>query len=98
MADLTDAEIIAACARAVGRRYWNHQWLPGTIETSDDGTGRCAYIYNPLTDRAQAMELVDRFRLNIEALEVNSWYVENYEATKMHGHEMNGIYIDDSRF
>jgi len=51
---VTDLDKIKACARAMGLRHWPHYRIKDCIEVSDDGTGRCAYIYNPLDDSAQA--------------------------------------------
>lgn len=59
MSDLTDAEIVAACARAMGIELIDDcgvLWVAGFID---------AVEYSPLTDRAQAMELVEKLRLRV---------------------------------
>jgi hypothetical protein len=43
--------------------------------------------WDPLHDRDQAMLMVLRFRLTIEAVEVNAWRVENAEDMAKHGHD-----------
>lgn len=54
MAELTDQEIVAACARAIGVQphpMWNAAKWPTPDFFGTHG------VFNPLTDRAQAMEL-----------------------------------------
>ena len=54
MAELTDQEIVAACARAIGVQphpMWNAAKWPTPEFLGTHG------VFNPLTDRAQAMEL-----------------------------------------
>ena len=62
---MTDLEIVRACADAMGLRAFQHYRMKDCIEVSEDGTGRGAYLYNPLTSDEQAMALVKRLELRI---------------------------------
>lgn len=71
MADLTDTEIVAACARASQIEY---RRCCGSPECNDKNLYIDHGVYNPLTDRAQAMELVEKLRLAITPL-TGGWLV-----------------------
>lgn len=75
MADLTDTEIVAACARAMGLKWIGHYATRAFREQENwaewpDGTKS---IYNPLTDRAQAMELVEKLKMFICRTNTGFW-------------------------
>ena len=72
-AELTDQEIVAACARAMGMKpFLQCEHLP------------LGGFYNPLTDRAQAMELVIRLGMCIEpnGFPPVSWTLRGWMCTK----------------
>lgn len=79
MPDLTDAEIVAACARAMGIQLcssvldalplWAHRKWPDP----DDSGG--IYIYDPRTNKAQVFDLVERLRLRVNSLKEVLWEV-----------------------
>ena len=73
MSDLSDKEIIEACARAMGMKpFLQCEHLP------------LGGFYNPLTDRAQAMELVIRLGMCIEpnGFPPVSWTLRGWMCTK----------------
>ena len=81
MADLTDKEIVAACARAIGVQphpMWNAAKWPTPDFFGTHG------VFNPLTDRAQAMELVIRLGMCIEpnGFPPVSWTLRGWMCTK----------------
>ena len=60
MTELSDKEIVAACARAIGVQphpMWNAAKWPTPDFFGTHG------VFNPLTDRAQAMELLIALRI-----------------------------------
>ena len=70
MADLTDTEIVAACARAIGVQphpMWNAAKWPTPDFFGTHG------VFNPLTDRAQAMELVEKLEMFIARTNTGFW-------------------------
>lgn len=72
---MNDSEITLRCALAMGYSPVSDGDPPLTIAIEIEGT-RCTIPYNPLQDNAQAMELVKRFRLNIDsASRGNIWRV-----------------------
>lgn len=76
MPDLTDTEIVAACARAMGHVDGESMlWMEheGCWVLNDGKNSR----WRPLTDRAQAMELVEKLRLRIAPyVSKNLWLAE----------------------
>ena len=71
---MNDLEITKACAEAVDM-HLSLVHADGLIK------------YWPLTDDAQAMALVKKLRLTIEAIEVGAWRVENEEDMVQHGND-----------
>lgn len=68
MVNLTDQEIVAACARAVGAVFERNVEVSGGRRQDFvvlNGARMEEYWYNPLADRAQAMELVELLDLEI---------------------------------
>ena len=69
MADLTDLDITRLCARAMGHTWTEFDEIlsipgVGTHRFQNSTTGYWTIRYDPLTDDAQCMALVKRFRLN----------------------------------
>ena len=66
---MDDSEIVKRCAEAMGLCVLGQATALGTkiqaVSVSEDGTGRCAYIYNPLVNDAQAMEMLKAFEFVI---------------------------------
>lgn len=101
MTELTDLEITRLCAKAMG-------WHVGGLASKHVAfkVNNCAIIagndrggesvYDPLHDDAQCFALVKRFRLNIEAIEVDYWSVINEEDATKHGHDVMKIGSDKS--
>ena len=69
MTDLTDTEIVAACARAMGLRTFgaNNSLFPKAILVTEPSL----HVYAPLDDRAQASELQEKLRMNVRY--TNQW-------------------------
>lgn len=63
MADLTDLEITKACAEAIGLAGYSPNG--GALSKGSYAAGTIM-VYDPLHDRAQAFELVERFDLVTE--------------------------------
>ena len=84
MADLTDTEIVAACARAMG-------FLPDPNFSGGVQEYRLNGIkFNPLTDRAQAMELVEKLHLFVGWSPLsNMWSVTPHNASEPEGYDSN---------
>lgn len=59
----TDKDLQVLCAHAMGYSVIGERH--GVPECSEDGTGRGAFLYNPLSDDGQAFRLVKKFNLMI---------------------------------
>ena len=81
MAELTDQEIVAACARAIGVQphpMWNAAKWPTPDFFGTHG------VFNPLTDRAQAMELVEKLGMSIEFDdEMKTWFASQWSDSNV---------------
>lgn len=69
MTELSDKEIVAACARAMEMEFFIHDSITGVWRN-----GMRAH-YNPLTDCAQAMELVEKLEMFIARTNTGFWEV-----------------------
>ena len=65
MAELTDQEIVAACARAMGQDLFTDSCGQVWVGATALEAYRSEKLYDPLTDRAQALELVEKLRLRV---------------------------------
>ena len=80
---MTDLELTRLCAEAMELKRL-HENEAGIFS---DWGWVSAKRYDPLHDDAQAMALVKKCRLTIEAIEVGAWRVENEEDMAKHGHD-----------
>ena len=85
MAELSDQEIVAACARAVGIKVYE---LHGKLWCDFRAVG--SQFYSPITDRAQAMELVEKLHLFVGwSPRSNKWAVTPHNDTGPEGYDSN---------
>ncbi len=69
---MTDLEIVRLCAEAMGINTELHNgefWYCRAVE------GRMLHRYDPLTNKAQAMDLVFKLSINVEFTQGESWSV-----------------------
>ncbi len=77
MSELTDLEIVRACAKAIGLREIRHPIAPVEPPSIYVGNVHSGAFYNPLKHDEQAMALVKRFRLQTDTLFDGTWTVES---------------------
>ncbi len=77
MNDLSDLDIVRLCARAMGYRIISER--QASVELDCDAALVCEgvpEIYDPLTNKAQALDLVMALRLTVIAAPLAGWIVQ----------------------
>ena len=65
---MTDLEIVRKCAEAMGYEVSEYQSRPNVLIVSVAGSPY-SFDYDPLHDRAEAMELVEKLRVSIHFMD-----------------------------
>lgn len=94
---MTDAEIIKACAEhlAPGADFIWSDHANGWVVCEPHA--RCPEVINPLTDRAQALELAEKLRLDICDLDGEVWDVTKEDACGMDKNLLRAICLCAAR-
>lgn len=88
---MDDARMQQKCAQAIGlvaeirKSDALHGDVDGVFVWMPDRDEDYGWWYSPLMSDGQAMALVRKLRLNIEAIEVGQWMVTSAELGKKHG-------------
>jgi len=90
---MTDSDMVIACAQSMGLTVWRRQGS-SMLDCTEDGTGRCMFIYNPLTNDMQAMALVKKFRLRLNPDGDYWWACLEYEEFGVRAKDLNRAIVE----